>query len=171
MCKLNVPHVEFEVLTAVVMNVANLWNTAPCSLYVNRRFGLTYHPHLQVRNSAEQETSVPQVGATTNHGLTIACFSRKIMCHGVPEIIGLWCRFTDPSTSIWSDGSNQIYTHLKTAEVNYIMYPRRTLYAGAVFLLSAFDFCTSVYFAQAVSESFLFGRYLLQNCAMRRFSP
>jgi hypothetical protein len=32
-----------EVLTAVGMNIANLWDTVPCSLYLNRRFGGMYH--------------------------------------------------------------------------------------------------------------------------------
>jgi hypothetical protein len=50
-------HVGFEVLTAVVMNVAVLCDIAPCS----RRFGGTYHLHLQRRKSAEQETSVQKV--------------------------------------------------------------------------------------------------------------
>jgi hypothetical protein len=40
----------FEVLTVVDMNAAIFLNIAPCSLYVNRRFGGTYHlnhlPHL-----------------------------------------------------------------------------------------------------------------------------
>jgi hypothetical protein len=34
-----------EVLTAVVINVAVFWDTAPCSPYVKRRFGGTYHHH------------------------------------------------------------------------------------------------------------------------------
>jgi hypothetical protein len=38
--------VRFEVLTALVMNVAIFWDIAPCSPYVNLRFGATYH-HLQ----------------------------------------------------------------------------------------------------------------------------
>jgi hypothetical protein len=33
----------------------------PYSRYVNRRFGGTYHLHVQGRKSAEQETSVQQV--------------------------------------------------------------------------------------------------------------
>jgi hypothetical protein len=48
--------VEFEVLTAVVMNVATLWDIPLCSPYVNRHFGGAYHLHLQGRKSAEQKT-------------------------------------------------------------------------------------------------------------------
>jgi hypothetical protein len=33
------------------------WDIAPCSPYMNRCFGGTYHRHLQGRKSAEQETS------------------------------------------------------------------------------------------------------------------
>jgi succinylglutamate desuccinylase len=33
------------------------WDIAPCSRYMNRRFGGTYHLHLQGRKSAEKETS------------------------------------------------------------------------------------------------------------------
>jgi hypothetical protein len=54
--------VGFEVLTAVVMNVAIFWDIAPCSPYVNQRFGGTYHLYLQGKKSAEQETSVQQGG-------------------------------------------------------------------------------------------------------------
>jgi hypothetical protein len=36
----------FEVLKAVVMNVIS-WDITLCSRYVNRRFGGTYHLHLQ----------------------------------------------------------------------------------------------------------------------------
>jgi hypothetical protein len=43
------------------MNVAIFWETATSSLYVNRRFGGTYHLHLRGRKSAAQETSVQQV--------------------------------------------------------------------------------------------------------------
>jgi hypothetical protein len=39
----------------------NIWNIAQCSLYVNRRFGETYHLHLQGTKSAKQETSLQQV--------------------------------------------------------------------------------------------------------------
>jgi hypothetical protein len=31
------------------MNVAIIWNTAQCNPYVNRRFGETYHFHLQMQ--------------------------------------------------------------------------------------------------------------------------
>jgi hypothetical protein len=42
-------YVGFEVLTAVVMNVIIFSDIAPCSRYVNRRFGITHHLHLQGR--------------------------------------------------------------------------------------------------------------------------
>jgi hypothetical protein len=44
------------------MNVAILWDTAPSSPYVNRRFGGMYHLHVQCRKSAEQENSVQPPG-------------------------------------------------------------------------------------------------------------
>jgi hypothetical protein len=49
--------VGFEVLTVVIMKTAIFWDIAPCSPYTNRRFGGTYHLHLQSRKSAEEETS------------------------------------------------------------------------------------------------------------------
>jgi hypothetical protein len=49
--------VEFEVLTVVVTNVAIFWDIAPCTPYVNRRFGGTYHLHLQGRKSTEQDSA------------------------------------------------------------------------------------------------------------------
>jgi hypothetical protein len=47
----------FEVVTAVVMNVAIFWPIASYSSYVNWRFGWKYHLHLQGRNSTEHEIS------------------------------------------------------------------------------------------------------------------
>jgi hypothetical protein len=46
----------FEILTAVVMNVAMFCDIAPCCSYVNRRFGGIYHLHLQGRKSTKKET-------------------------------------------------------------------------------------------------------------------
>jgi hypothetical protein len=43
------------------MDVVTFGDVAPCSPYVIRRLGRTYHLHLQGRKSAEQETSVQQV--------------------------------------------------------------------------------------------------------------
>jgi hypothetical protein len=43
--------VRFEVFTAVTMNNAVFWDVAPCRCFVNRRFGGTYHLHIQgIRN-------------------------------------------------------------------------------------------------------------------------
>jgi hypothetical protein len=42
------------------LNVAILWDMPPQSPYVNRRFGGTYHLHLQGRISAQQEIKVQQ---------------------------------------------------------------------------------------------------------------
>jgi hypothetical protein len=64
------------------MNVAIFWDLAPCSPYVNRRFGGTYHLHLQGRKSLRQETSDQQVA-----GLIFDCehggdtFLRNIGSH------------------------------------------------------------------------------------------
>jgi hypothetical protein len=49
--------VGFEVLTAVVINIVIFRDIAPCSPYVNRRFGGTYHLHLQGLKSVEQDPS------------------------------------------------------------------------------------------------------------------
>jgi hypothetical protein len=48
----------FEVLTAVVTKVSIFWDIASYNPYMNQHFGRTYHPHLQGRKSAEQETSM-----------------------------------------------------------------------------------------------------------------
>lgn len=42
----------------VIMDVANYWDTAPCSQNANRRFRDTYNIHLQGRKSVKQETRV-----------------------------------------------------------------------------------------------------------------
>jgi hypothetical protein len=42
------------------MNVAILWDIAPCSPYTNRRFGRNYL-HLQSRKPAEQETRLQKI--------------------------------------------------------------------------------------------------------------
>jgi hypothetical protein len=47
------------------MNVAIFWDIQSCSPYVNRRFGGTFHLHLQGRKSAEQDTSVQVVARPT----------------------------------------------------------------------------------------------------------
>jgi hypothetical protein len=40
---------------------AIFWYIAPCAPYVNRRFRLSYHLHLQGRKSADKETRVQQI--------------------------------------------------------------------------------------------------------------
>lgn len=50
--------VGFDVLAAVVINVAILWYMAPCNPYVNQCFGGTCHIRLQGRKPSDQETSV-----------------------------------------------------------------------------------------------------------------
>jgi hypothetical protein len=54
--KMNV--VRFEVFTAVTMKNAVFWDMTPCRSCVNRRFGGTYHLHLQGRKIRERGTSV-----------------------------------------------------------------------------------------------------------------
>jgi hypothetical protein len=46
-------YVGFEVLTAVVMEIAIFWDLAQCSPNMNRCFGGMYHLHFQGRKSAE----------------------------------------------------------------------------------------------------------------------
>jgi hypothetical protein len=53
-----------KVFTTVDMNTAFFWDIAPCNPYVNQRFEETYHLHLHGRKSAEQETSLQQVGSS-----------------------------------------------------------------------------------------------------------
>jgi hypothetical protein len=53
-----VKYVRVEVFTAVIMKNAVFWDVAPCSSWVNRRFGRTYRLHLQGRKSRERGTSV-----------------------------------------------------------------------------------------------------------------
>jgi hypothetical protein len=48
------------------MDVAIFWNIAQCSPYVNRRFGETYHLHIQGRKLAEQETSLQHVASNNS---------------------------------------------------------------------------------------------------------
>jgi hypothetical protein len=40
------------------LNVAQFWDVVPCSLYMNRRFGGTYHLHIEGRKSAKQGSNV-----------------------------------------------------------------------------------------------------------------
>jgi hypothetical protein len=49
--------VRFEVFTAVTMKNAVFWDVAPCRSCLNRRFGGTYHIHLQSRKISERGTS------------------------------------------------------------------------------------------------------------------
>jgi hypothetical protein len=49
--------VWFEVLTAVVINVAIFCDIAPCSPYENRRFGEMYHLQLRCRKLAQKPAS------------------------------------------------------------------------------------------------------------------
>jgi hypothetical protein len=50
--------VWFEVFTAVTMKNVVFRDVAPCRSYVNRRFGGTYHLHLQGRKICERWISV-----------------------------------------------------------------------------------------------------------------
>jgi hypothetical protein len=61
----NIDNWEFEVLTAVGMKIVILRDIAPCSQYMNQRFGGTYHLHLKGGKSAEQETSIIQASTST----------------------------------------------------------------------------------------------------------
>jgi hypothetical protein len=66
--------VGFEVLTAVVMNVAIVWDIAPCSPYVNRRFEEAYHLHLQGRKSAQARNQHAVGGYLGRLPLTVFIF-------------------------------------------------------------------------------------------------
>jgi hypothetical protein len=52
-----IPHVGFEVLTAVFMKSSIYWDITPCTpLKVNRRFGGIYRIHLQDRRISRAKT-------------------------------------------------------------------------------------------------------------------
>jgi hypothetical protein len=48
----------FEVFMAVTMKNAVFWDVVPCAFIINRRFGVTYHPHLHCRREPKQESGV-----------------------------------------------------------------------------------------------------------------
>jgi hypothetical protein len=58
-------YVGYEVLAAAITKAAIFWDIAPCSQYMNKRFGRTYHLHLQGRKSAEEGTSELEDGHVT----------------------------------------------------------------------------------------------------------
>jgi hypothetical protein len=62
-------HVRIGVFTAVTMKNAVFWDVAPCWSWVNRRFGRTYHLHLQGRKIREQGTIVSR-WLQVQHGTT-----------------------------------------------------------------------------------------------------
>jgi hypothetical protein len=49
---------RFQVFTVVTMKIADFWDVVPCSSRINRRFGGTYHLHLQ--GSSHLLTLVPR---------------------------------------------------------------------------------------------------------------
>jgi hypothetical protein len=59
--------IRFEVVRAIVMDVAIFWYIAPRSPYVNRRFKGGYHFHIRRRKSVRQETSAQQVARRSSH--------------------------------------------------------------------------------------------------------
>jgi hypothetical protein len=44
----------FKVITMALVNVATSRDIVPCSLYMNRRFGVTYHLNFRAENSGIQ---------------------------------------------------------------------------------------------------------------------
>jgi hypothetical protein len=66
-------YLGFEVLTAVVMNFAIIWDIAPRSPYVNGRVRGTYNLHLQGKKSAESETIVG--GWFSRNSCPTSCFT------------------------------------------------------------------------------------------------
>jgi hypothetical protein len=66
----NTSHARFEAFTAVTMKNAVFWDVAACRSCVNRRFGGTYHLHLQgrkIREARNQREQVVQTAATYIH--------------------------------------------------------------------------------------------------------
>jgi hypothetical protein len=58
----NCPHSRHHTVSAIdstdSKRVVFFWDTVPCGLYMNDRFGGTYHLHLQDGKSADKESSV-----------------------------------------------------------------------------------------------------------------
>jgi hypothetical protein len=61
--------VRFEVFTAVIMKNAVFWDVAPCRYFVNRRFGGTYHLHLQGIRNPRAMNQRKQVGVYAGSSL------------------------------------------------------------------------------------------------------
>jgi hypothetical protein len=66
--------VQFEVLTAVVPNVAIFWDIPPYSPCVDRRFGATYHLHQPNKKLACSRWQVRGFSETSIHIRTIRCY-------------------------------------------------------------------------------------------------
>jgi hypothetical protein len=52
---------QINLFKTLNMKAAIFWDTAPCSPYIDRRFGGNYNLHLQGRKSAEQDPNAQQV--------------------------------------------------------------------------------------------------------------
>jgi hypothetical protein len=81
-------NIGFEVLTAVVLKVAMLRNTAPCSPYMNQRFEGMYHILLQGRKSAKEETRVLAGGIWTQCIHLAFSLNQDRLCGLVVRVLG-----------------------------------------------------------------------------------
>jgi hypothetical protein len=78
-CSGNIKYVGFDVLSALVMKSIILWDMMPCSpLSFNRRFGGTYHLHLQGRR-----TNFSKKQASRWQAACFLVFAVFISLHGV----------------------------------------------------------------------------------------
>jgi hypothetical protein len=67
-------NIGFEVLTTVVMKSTIFWDITPCSpLKVNRRFGGTYHLHLQGRRISRARNQRENKWQAEDFQLTTRC--------------------------------------------------------------------------------------------------
>jgi hypothetical protein len=94
--------VGFEVFTAITMKNAVFWDVAPCSSFVNRRFGGMYRLHLPGREIRERGTSVsrwlqpPEDGGDTflrnigSHVIYTAPHSRRLFSSHNEELHKLY---------------------------------------------------------------------------------
>jgi hypothetical protein len=98
------------------MNVAIFWVMAPSSKNANRRFGGTYHLHLQGRKSAEHEITVKHV----DRQICLLIFDPE---HGV----GTFLRNVDPHTDytaryILEDGNIHNYLFIYILQFVFFIF-------------------------------------------------
>jgi hypothetical protein len=72
------------------MKIVILWDIAPCSTYMNRRFGRIYHLHFQGRKSAEQETSKNRWLGRINTIIINYTLNEELSCFFLCDTVSTW---------------------------------------------------------------------------------